>query len=414
MFGPTFDDYYREAIKRFNQDILSESDAQILGSEVDDLANFYCQNYALVLVEFDPADISYEIKKEVRRVPARQREDFYRGEGDVDWEYEMGVISLPIQTNPNLDWIKKLSTSVHIMDGFDQRVEYSSNEIEYSFDIKWYGGNLGEDGIANEVNSKSQRMIDSLNQKNSSMELGNANLLRGIKETISKRKQKLVSDKEKLSVLTQKIKIPLKQKNIPETNNKIRVDAKKFVHVVRPTPKLPEEYTLEESILLDILNYVDYQCKTFEKTPSSYKQLGEEQLRDIILSALNGIFEGDATGETFVKKGKTDIHLKIEKGEILIFECKNWGGEKIYLKTIDQLIGYVTWRQNYGVIIMFNKKKNFSKILDQIPATIQKHSCYKGRYKKISGTHFVSEHSLPEDAGKIIKIHHLIYNIYSE
>ena len=132
------------------------------------------------------------------------------------------------------------------------------------------------------------------------------------------------------------------------------------------------------------------------------------------MSALNGIFEGDATGETFVKKGKTDIHLKIEKGEILIFECKNWGGEKIYLKTIDQLIGYVTWRQNYGVIIMFNKKKGFSKILDQIPATIQKHSCYKGRYKKISDAHFVSEHSLPEDAGKIIKIHHLIYNIYSE
>lgn len=414
MFGPSFDDYYREAIKKFNQDILIESDAQILGSEIDELAKFYCQNYALVPVDFDPADISYEIKKEVRRVPASQREDFYRNDGNIEWEYEVGVISLPIRPNQNLEWIKKLSGPTHTMDGFDQRVGYDSTEITYSFDIKWYGGSLSEDAIANEVNTKSERMLDSLNQKNFSIESGNANLLKEIKETVSKRKQKLIADKEKLSTLTHKIKIPLKQKNLPETNNRISVDAKKFVHIVRPTPKLLEEYTLEESILIDILKFVDNQCKTFEKTPSSYKQLGEEQLRDIILSALNGIFEGDATGETFVKKGKTDIHLKIEKGEILIFECKNWGGEKVYLETIDQLIGYVTWRQNYGVVIMFCKNKDFSKILDQIPATIQKHSCYKGGYKKLGDTHFVSEHSLPEDGGKIIKIHHMIYNIYSE
>jgi len=162
------------------------------------------------------------------------------------------------------------------------------------------------------------------------------------------------------------------------------------------------------------LGFVDNQCKTFERTPGSYKQLGEEQLRDIILSALNGIFEGNATGETFVKKGKTDIHLKIEKGEILIFECKNWGGEKIYLDTISQLIGYVTWRQNYGVVIMFSKNTNFTKILEQIPDIIQKHPQYTSGFKKINESHFVSEHTLPEDNGKIIKIHHLIYNIYAE
>ena len=413
MFGPTFDDYYREATKKFSQDILGESDAQILGSDIDELANFCCPNYALVPVGFDPADVSYEIKKEVRRVPANQRDGFYSQDGDLDFEYELGVISLPIQSNPNLDWIRKLSGPTHYMDGFDQRVVYGQNEILYSFDIKWYGGNMSEDSIANEVNSKSQRIIDSLNQKNSSIESGNTTLLKEIKDAISKRKQKLISDKEKLNTLTQKIKIPLKQKNVPGVT-KIHVDAKKFVQLVKPTPKLPAEYTLEESILKDILSYIDNQCRTFEKTPASYKQLGEEQLRDIILSALNGIFEGDATGETFVKKGKTDIHLKIEKGEILIFECKNWGGEKIYLETIGQLIGYVTWRQNYGVVIMFCKNKDFSKILDQIPEIIQRHPQFTGGYKKVEAAHFSSEHSLPEDAGKIIKIHHLIYNIYSE
>jgi hypothetical protein len=413
MFGPTFSDYYRTVTDKFNQDILRESETQILGSDVNDLANYFCQKYALVPLEFDPSDITYEMKKEVRRVPARQRDESYRDGGDLDYEYEFAVVSLSIQPNPNLNVFKELSGPTHYMDGFDQRVQYSNQEISYSFDTKWYGGHMDEDGIAREINNKSERLIKTLTDKNSSIESGNATLLREIQSAVEKRKQKLIADQDKLNSLTQKIKIPLKKKDNPSAT-KIHLNTKNFVKVVKPTPKLPEEYTLEESMLGEILGFVDNQCQTFERTPGAYKQLGEEQLRDIILSSLNGIFEGNATGETFVKKGKTDIHLKIEKGEILIFECKNWGGEKIYIDTITQLIGYVTWRQNYGVVIMFAKNKDFSKILAQIPDIIQKHPQYISGFKKINDSHFVSDHTLPEDSGKIIKVHHLIYNIYSE
>jgi hypothetical protein len=412
MFGPNFNDYYRQALQTFSQDILREADVQILGSEVDDLSNFYFQKYALAPIDFDPIDISYEIKKEVRRVTANEREGLHRGYGDVDWEYEICKITLQIQPNANIDWIKKLNGPSYSLDGFDGRVNYVQNEISYAFNVKSYGFQMSEDQIANEVNVQSQRLIDMLSQKNSSIESENKKFLLDIKNIITQRKTKLTSDKERLDSLTQKIKIPLKKKTV-EGSTIVHADIKKFVKFVKPTPKLLEEYTLEESMLKEILGFVDNQCKTFEKTPASYKQLGEEQLRDIILSALNGIFEGDATGETFVKKGKTDIHLKIEKGEILIFECKNWGGEKIYQETINQLMGYVTWRQNYGVVLMFSKNKEFSKILNQIPAIIQEHPYYEGGYKKFGDTHFVSEHSLPEDSGKLIKIHHLIYNIYS-
>ena len=413
MFGPTFSDYYRKTIEQVQRDILQESDTQILGSETDELANFYFQKYALQPLDFSPDDISYDIKKEVRRVPANRREVFYQHEGDIDWEYEVAVISIPIQPNQNLDRIKKLSGPILHLDGFDENIVYSQEEISYSFDTKWYGGRMSEDQIANEINRKSQRLLETLNQKNSSIKSENQKFLKDIKDLITQRKTKLTADREKINLLTQKIKIPLKQKIVPGAN-KVRVDTKKFVQLVKPTPKLPEEYVLDESILNNILKYVDNQCKSFEKTPASYKQLGEEQLRDIILSALNGIFEGDATGETFVKKGKTDIHLKIKKGEILIFECKIWHGEKLYLETIDQLEGYITWRQSYGVVVIFCKNKDFSKILAQLPDIIQKHKLYVGGYKKLGDSHFVSEHSLPEDAGKIIKIHHLVYNLYCE
>jgi|SRR3989344_1663806 len=240
MFGPSFNDYYRKALETFNQDILRESDEQILGSDADELANYYHQKYALVPIEFNPADIAYEIKKEVRNVPAERREFGY-GSGDTDWEYEVAYISIPIDsiTNVNLDWVQKLSSlGPHTLDGFEDEILYSPNEIIYSFDTKWYGGRMEEDKIANEVNSKSRRLIEVLTGKNSDIRSENDKFLQAIKNIILQRETKLNADKEKLNTLTQKINIPLKQKAVPGAT-KIHVDVKKFVQFVKPAPKLP-------------------------------------------------------------------------------------------------------------------------------------------------------------------------------
>jgi hypothetical protein len=413
MFGPTFDDYYRTALEKVRQEILHESDVQILGSSDKDLANYYFQRYAIQPVVFDPDSVSYEIKKEVRTVPAHRREDIYQSGGDVDWEYQIAIISLPIEPNDKLHYIKQLSAGSWSSDGFEDRINFTSAEVSYRFDVKGYGFEYDENRIASEINTQSERMIKVLIDKNNRIESENINFLNSIQRAISEAKAKISSNKEKMESLTQKIKIPLKEKTSPNVS-KVYVNTKNFVKVIKPTPKLPEEYSLDESVLIDILGYINNQCQSFEKAPGSYKSLREEELRDIILAALNGIFEGNATGETFIKKGKSDIHLRIEKGEILIFECKIWGGEKLYLETIDQLIGYVTWRQNYGVVIMFCKNKDYSKILDQVPGIVKKHSQFKSGFKGISKTHFTSEHTLPEDQEKKIKIHHLIYNLYSE
>lgn len=76
MFGPSFNDYYRKALETFNQELIRETDEQVLGSDIDQLADYYFQRHALVELAFDSSNISYEIRKEVRRVPAHQREDF--------------------------------------------------------------------------------------------------------------------------------------------------------------------------------------------------------------------------------------------------------------------------------------------------------------------------------------------------
>jgi hypothetical protein len=58
-------------------------------------------------------------------------------------------------------------------------------------------------------------------------------------------------------------------------------------------------------------------------------------------------------------QGKTDILIRIDGKNIFIAECKFWTGPKGFTETIDQLLGYLSWRDTKAAIVMFNRKKGF-------------------------------------------------------
>ena len=58
----------------------------------------------------------------------------------------------------------------------------------------------------------------------------------------------------------------------------------------------------------------------------------EERLRDILLVSLNAFFEGESTGETLNGKGKTDILMRIGDRNVMVGECKIWGGSAVFGK----------------------------------------------------------------------------------
>lgn len=197
-----------------------------------------------------------------------------------------------------------------------------------------------------------------------------------------------------------------------EVIKRIQLDPKPIIGRIRPTPVKPEDYQIDRQKVLDIIHVLDNQGRQFEKTPKTYANSGEEDLRNVLFVNLNSIFEGKATGETFMAKGKTDIYLNIDKGNILVFECKFWGGQKLYGQTIDQLLNYLTWRNNYGVIILFSKQRNFSNILEESKGAIQSHGAYRQVFHIVRETHVLSHHTLPIDDKKNVEVHHLFYNLY--
>lgn len=170
---------------------------------------------------------------------------------------------------------------------------------------------------------------------------------------------------------------------------------------------------IERARVLEVIEVIRKAGQMFEVAPAVFSKLKEEDLRFIILSVLNAIFESGATGETFSKGSNTDIHLVIPQGGILIAECKFWPGQKKYRDAIDQLFGYLTWRHNYGIMITFSKNKDFSNVLQRASGAIRSHSTYLSGFQQLSRTHFQSLHTFPEDRGKIVEIHHLFFSLYT-
>lgn len=167
--------------------------------------------------------------------------------------------------------------------------------------------------------------------------------------------------------------------NLPSTVIEVPV-IKKIV----PTPSLIEDkkvvYHINDGIYKDILKHIYSLCKEYERHESIYNGKHEEDLRDLIVPSLNSVFIGtNSTAETFNRKGKTDIITKApDDSNVFVAECKVWHGEKMLLEAIDQLLGYITWRDTRTALILFVKNSGIIDVIEKAKSTMTQHVCYVG------------------------------------
>lgn len=140
--------------------------------------------------------------------------------------------------------------------------------------------------------------------------------------------------------------------------------------------------------------------KQFERLPSTYAGKDEEHLRDHMLLILEPNFEGSATGETFNKKGKTDILLRHEGSNIFVAELKYWHGKKAYLDTITQLLSYLTWRDSKADIVIFVSNKDFTSVLNTIRESTHEHPNYLGFVEEIDEGWFQYRFHINDDTNR--------------
>lgn len=195
---------------------------------------------------------------------------------------------------------------------------------------------------------------------------------------------------------------------IPAPSLRKKIHVKPEVNAVGFTP----EPSLSDVTYLDILKTINDAGKNFERMPSVYRDKGEDALRDHILFVLDPNFKlGSASGETFNFSGRTDISLRYESSVVFVGECKFWGGETLLRNTIDQLLGYLTWRNTKTSLILFVKNKKFQEVIDQISNAIQRHPCYISEQLKTEEAWFNFTFSLPSDKNREIKMAVQLFHI---
>jgi HEAT repeat protein len=161
----------------------------------------------------------------------------------------------------------------------------------------------------------------------------------------------------------------------------------------------------------EILSVLSNMVTVMERNPKTFEGIEEEALRDHFLVQLNGKYKGQATGETFNKKGKTDILIRVDGKNIFIAECKFWGGEKKLKETLDQLLGYTAWRDTKLALLLFNRNKNFSAVLEQISEVMKNHPTFTQElsYPSETGFRFILHH--PEDKNRELLLTVLAFEI---
>ena len=182
---------------------------------------------------------------------------------------------------------------------------------------------------------------------------------------------------------------------------------------VPPKTGLAPEPGITDETYERILHFIRHQGRTFERTPGTYALHDEEGLRNIILAQLNGHFEGAAMGEVFRGSGKTDICIETDSRAAFVGECKLWTGPASLSGALDQLLGYLTWRDSKASVLVFNtRNKNFSKILPAVPDAIRGHSLFlRDLPCEETGEWRVLMRS-KEDEGRRVTVHVFLFDLY--
>jgi hypothetical protein len=404
--------YYEEAIAKAKSSIRGEQDGYIAKVDTKELVEYYYSEIRLEKLEFDPTREKYmETDKKLEIVRAGTYISYRILTEDTEIERDVVIIYIPVIPNENFTTIWEMMPSTKLSSGSPPLLYDSKGWVYFKLYLRPLQLHYVEDLLAQEIQEYEQRVDKYFEFRNKDIEEGERKYKDQVSEFITHRKHLIKAKENKLNSLTKRINIPLRRKE-DSIEERIKLNEKPLIKRIKPEAKLPEEYVLNREKVLDIIQYIDNQGLQFEKTPRAFSTLGEEDLRDILLVNLNSIFEGRATGETFSAKGRSDIYLNLEKGNILVFECKIWKGLKQFHKTIDQLLGYLTWRLNYGVIIFFSRNSNFTDILSQVEDIIEDHESYLRGAKKVKDTHYISVNRLSTDEFKEVEIHFLFYNLY--
>lgn len=189
------------------------------------------------------------------------------------------------------------------------------------------------------------------------------------------------------------------------------IEVPRKIRPIKKEYKSEPNYFISDSEYTDILLTIKHNGCTYERTPTSLKSLKEEDIRNLLLASLNGVYLGNAMGEAFRNKGKTDICIECDNRAAFVAECKMWKGQSKISEALEQLDGYLTWRDCKTALIYFVRNKNFLTVLETAKQTLKKHQ-YIRQVRDIDRNEFDCQYISQTNLGQVIRIRVLLFNLF--
>lgn len=354
----------------------------LLNTSPDDLCAYLTAKHAVEPLVIDKGGITAH--HEETRTPSQYDLGFAYGRPDANGKPAVKVMySIPFAGDPSLFHVLPPSFSHLHPDPPHGRVRAEQGVLEVCY-VRSHWRQDDERAIAAraaEIGDEFKRDLAKIEKRVEALRPAiaerNKALATTIRESVMERRRRLMNNQGLVAALG----YPLRQRGdavartfaVPAVRKRLLLPPPASLEPYQPEPTI--EMRAYESVLSTILNL----SIALERSPTTFKQMGEENIRDLILVILNTMFEGHrATGETFNFGGKTDILIRGDDGmNLFVGECKVWKGEKALLEAVSQLLGYVTWRDTKAALLVFNRNTKFSGVLETIREALPKHPSFK-------------------------------------
>lgn len=364
--GPDWHSVDRHQRQQMVAEIEKVDPDRLLNTSVDDLALYFSEKYKINVPVLDEENLVVDQREkqiDVSRDPNRYITDRSRPIYITGSEIE---VEIPFTGEPQAF---KIQPNPYTLS--PPRASVRGNLLMFTI----VGTNLEATQVRGEIEQTIREVQSYLTNLRTNVAELNGQLQGEARTAIEARRNKLLANRNTVASLGFKMK---ERHHAPKTY--VPAEVRKRISPVMPpassAPYKPEP-ALGPNDYEHILGVMQGMTQVMELSPSAFHDVDEEALRSHFLVQLNGHYQGQATGETFNYEGKTDILIRSEGRNIFIAECKFWSGSRKLAETIDQLLGYSSWRDTKTAVVVFNRNRDFSKVLAAIPDAVRAHPQYK-------------------------------------
>lgn len=364
--GPDWHSVDRHQRQQMAEEIEKVDPDRLLNTAVDDLSLYFSEKYKIDVPVLDEENLvvdqrekQIDVSRDQNRYITDRSRPFYITGSEIEVEIPFAGEAEAFKIQPNPYTLSPPRASVR------------GNLLTFVV----VGTNLDAAQVRGEIERTIREVQSYLTNLRANVVGLNGQLLEEARRAIESRRSKLLANRDTVASLGFKMK---ERQNAPKTYVPPEV-RRKISPVMPPASSAPykPEPSLGQSDYEHILGVMQGMTQVMELSPSAFHDVDEEALRSHFLVQLNGHYQGQATGETFNYEGKTDILIRSEGRNIFVAECKFWSGPKKLAETIDQLLGYSSWRDTKTAVVVFNRNRDFSKVLAAIPDAVRAHPQFK-------------------------------------